>query len=104
MHLQAAANKVLNFPGSCLGFASDPVAAVPLARRQPGCTRDDALSLRAVHALPRRLARLGRGLIGKRSSFLLSFPSPRTWSKGGSWVPESLLSSWGWGPGPGGSG
>lgn len=106
VHLQAALNKVLNFPGSRLGLVSDPIAAVPLARRQPGCTRDDVLSLWAVHTLPRRLGLAGLHcwLTGKRSSFLLSFPTPCACSEGGSKALESFLSSRGWDAGPVGSG
>lgn len=101
MHLQAALHKVPNFPGSCLGLVSDPIAAVPPARGKPGCTRDDVFSLWAIQALPHwlGLANLHCWLAGKRSSFLLSFPSPGAYNKGGSRTLESFLSSWGWDPG-----
>lgn len=92
MHLQAAVNKVLSFPGSHLVLASDPVAALLLALRQPGCARDDALSL-WIPMLPLWLASLYCWLIGKESRFLLSFP-PQMLAVSvevGCWSPSFLL-------------
>lgn len=90
---------MLSFPGSHLVLASDPVAALLLALRQPGCARDDALSL-WIPMLPLWLASLYCWLIGKESRFLLSFPSPNACSERGSRMLESFLSSRGWDPGP----